>query len=82
VSGDAFDNLLQENNIEDNRIGIKVSNGAEAFVAMNTFRRNEVRGNSEIDCIDMTTGTGTSGTANKWESNQCSTCFPAGLCAD
>ena len=82
VSGDAFGNLLLENNIEDNRIGIKVSNGAEAFVAMNTFRRNEARGNSEIDCIDMTTGTGTSGTANKWEGNQCSTCFPAGLCAD
>ena len=82
VSGDAFGNLLQENNIEDNRIGILVSNPSESFIAMNTFRRNTVRGNSEIDCIDMTTGTGTSGTANIWEGNEGSTCSPPGLCAD
>jgi hypothetical protein len=58
---------------------IQVSSPAEAFSGFNPFRGNEVRGNSEIDCIDMTVGAGTAGTANLWKSNKGGTCSPPGL---
>ena len=80
LSGDAFDNLIQSNSIANQRVGIQVSSPAEAFSGFNMIRSNTIVGSSEYDCLDLTTGSGTAGTANLWKSNIGATSSPAGLC--
>ncbi len=46
----------------------------------NTFRDNYLRFNTEHDCHDNTSGTGTQGTANHWIGNDGQTDTPAGIC--
>lgn len=46
----------------------------------NQFRLNNVTGNTEFDCLDESTGSGTSGTANTWFLNNGRTDSPAGIC--
>ncbi|MFI6284533.1 right-handed parallel beta-helix repeat-containing protein [Streptomyces sp. NPDC051018] len=46
----------------------------------NTVTGNTLTGSARFDCEDLTTGTGTAGTANTWTSNQAQTSNPAALC--
>jgi hypothetical protein len=82
ISGDAYYNAIDENNVEDNQVGIEVGAPAEAFIGPNAIRWNEVRGNKLFDCLDHTVGPFTSGTANGWEGNEGSKSSPPGLCHD
>jgi parallel beta-helix repeat protein len=62
-----------------------ISNASEGFIvfsdsSLNTFGNNEASGNGSPDCVDQSSGGGTSGTANTWNSNISQTSVPAGLC--
>jgi uncharacterized repeat protein (TIGR01451 family) len=46
----------------------------------NLVTGNMLQNNVHFDCEDLTTGTGTAGTANTWQANQATTSNPAGLC--
>lgn len=46
----------------------------------NTIRDNRLSGNTEHDCHDESTGTGTGGTANTWTGNTGQTQNRSGLC--
>jgi hypothetical protein len=46
----------------------------------NVVSGNVLQSNVHFDCEDLTTGTGTAGTANTWQTNQATTSNPAGLC--
>ncbi|GAB7110928.1 hypothetical protein JCM4814A_92460 [Streptomyces phaeofaciens JCM 4814] len=65
VSSSGHDGVLIENN---------GGNGG------NTVTRNVLQNSTLYDCEDLTTGTGTAGTANTWTANQAATSNPAGLC--
>jgi hypothetical protein len=47
----------------------------------NTFQQNTVQGSQTLDCEDLSTGAGTSGTADTWTSNVGASSSPAGLCS-
>ncbi|MFF2195763.1 hypothetical protein [Streptomyces sp. NPDC058157] len=48
--------------------------------AGNLVTRNTLRDSVRYDCDDLTTGTGTAGTANTWTANAAATSNPAALC--
>jgi hypothetical protein len=47
----------------------------------NNFNHNTAHGNIPYDVRDKSTGSGTAGTGNQWDHNNCSTSDPTGLCA-
>ncbi|MEU6220565.1 right-handed parallel beta-helix repeat-containing protein [Streptomyces sp. NPDC047022] len=47
----------------------------------NLVTTNVLQGSGHFDCEDLTTGSGTAGTANTWTANQATTSNPAALCA-
>jgi hypothetical protein len=57
--------------------GIKVDGTSSG----NTFVQNTVQGSSELDCEDLSVGSGTSGTADTWTANTGTSSSPAGLCS-
>ncbi len=80
----ADNNMVLDNHIQNNGLrGILVSS-APPQPENNLFADNQVFGHPGIpgqrDIIDATSGTGTAGTRNIYEDNQCATSFPAGLC--
>jgi hypothetical protein len=52
----------------------------DASSGENTFLRNNSQLNADFDAADSSTGTGTAGTNDSWEANNCSTSDPSGLC--
>ncbi|HEV2951307.1 MAG TPA: hypothetical protein VGZ51_04295 [Actinomycetota bacterium] len=46
----------------------------------NQIRSNTASGNGNLDCEDDSSGSGTSGTANTWTSNNGVTDDPNGIC--
>jgi hypothetical protein len=48
----------------------------------NLFKENSAFDNGEFDCDDVSTGTGTAGTANRWIGNRGETDNPDGICRD
>jgi parallel beta-helix repeat protein len=48
--------------------------------SQNTFDQNSAQGNSGLDCEDVSTGTGTAGTANTWTHDVGATSNPTGIC--
>ena len=84
ASIDPFDPTPPSNNrILDNGIegsagdGIHVSGGSD-----NRFKYNVIENSGRFDAVDETTGSGTSGTANRWVDNECVTSSPGGLCGE
>jgi parallel beta-helix repeat protein len=70
-------NRIFENDVRRNsRDGIR----AEATSLDNRIRRNTMLGNVAFDAHDLSLGTGTAGTANRWVDNTCETDSPNGLC--
>jgi hypothetical protein len=72
------DNLVAKNHLTGN------SGNAIAVTAGtldNLLEKNHATGSGETDVVDDSLGSGTSGTANIWEKNKCSTSSPAGLCS-
>ncbi|MEV7557650.1 right-handed parallel beta-helix repeat-containing protein [Streptomyces sp. NPDC089795] len=65
VTGSGRDGVLIENNGGNNG---------------NTVTRNLLQSSVRYDCEDLTTGTGTAGTANTWTDNRATTSNPAALC--
>lgn len=63
------------NELRDGYIGIRVSGSG------NTFKGNSASGNSELDCRDVSTGSGSHGTANTWIDNTGVTSDPASICS-
>ncbi len=71
-------NRIVETEIRNSGIdGIRVFDGTG-----NLFAGNSISGSGEHDAHDDTVGTGTAGTANTWEANDCVTSQPPGLCED
>ena len=62
-----------KNNVND---GIKIG----PLNSGNTILNNDMKGNTNFDAEDDSSGTGTAGTANTWLKNKCNTSFPLGLC--
>ncbi len=56
--------------------GIHVNSSA----TLNDIFQNDFRGPSDPDCLDQSSGGGTSGTANSWTDNLGDTASPAGIC--
>jgi parallel beta-helix repeat protein len=47
----------------------------------NTITKNDFRGNfGPVDCADLTSGSGTAGTANTWKKDKGLSSFPVGIC--
>jgi hypothetical protein len=53
---------------------------ADSDTSGNLFTQNFASGNQLLDCEDLSTGTGTSGTANTWENNAGTTSVPPLIC--
>jgi nitrous oxidase accessory protein NosD len=53
---------------------------ADTDTSGNSFTNNEASGNGNLDCEDVSTGTGTAGTANTWLKDVGDTSSPAGIC--
>jgi parallel beta-helix repeat protein len=82
VPGTATGNVIRENDARFNgRAGIFLASTA----TKNTVTRNVLRNNNTAqmtngaDAVDMSTGTGTAGTANNWSQNKFGTSTPTGL---
>jgi parallel beta-helix repeat protein len=72
---------LSSSTIENNRAKDSAADGIYMASGMNTLVHNRVSDSGLFDCHDVTTGTGTAGTANTWRHNQGSTSSPAGICS-
>jgi parallel beta-helix repeat protein len=94
-SGGRFtNNVLTNNGIalylwnRDTNIANNIAdrNGTGAYVANQTsglsLHDNDFRGNVDADCMDLSSGSGTAGTANTWTNNLGVTGTPSGICAD
>jgi parallel beta-helix repeat protein len=82
VPGTAVGNVIRENSARLNgRAGIFLASTATG----NTVTRNVLRNNNTArmsngaDAVDMSTGSGTAGTANTWSRNRFGTSIPSGL---
>ena len=53
---------------------------ADADSTGNRFEDNTALNNTEHDCHDDSSGSGTAGTANTWRDNRGETSYPEGLC--
>jgi hypothetical protein len=53
---------------------------ADSDTSGNQFLQNFASGNQLLDCEDLSTGTGTAGTANTWENNTGTTSVPPLIC--
>lgn len=85
-SGNSGDGGIALYNSTNNIIASNTSNhnnGDGIFVDStstgNTFSQNRLRGNSQFDAEDQSTGTGTAGTGNSWTNNRGQTSNPPGL---
>jgi parallel beta-helix repeat protein len=82
VPGTATGNVIRGNEATLNgRAGIFL----ESTATGNTVTKNRLRNNNTkslatgADAVDLSTGTGTAGTANSWTKNEFGTSIPAGL---
>lgn len=53
---------------------------ADTDTSGNKFDQNSAQGNTGLDCEDVSTGSGTAGTANSWTHDAGDTSSPAGIC--
>ena len=72
ATSNTIDHNESKNNKGDGIFADKPSTG-------NTFDHNETGGNTRFDAEDLSTGTGTAGTANTWTQNHGNTSNPPGL---
>ncbi len=86
VSGNG-DGIAVEDNSTHNTVrqNISTNNTNDGFFAdtdssQNLFFRNTANGNANRDCEDISTGSGTAGTANTWTRNKGMTASPTGIC--
>ncbi len=77
-------NSLTNSTVSDNSVTGSGHDGVliedEGGNGGNTVTGNVLQGSATYDCEDLTTGTGTAGTANSWTGNQAATSNPAALC--
>ncbi|MFE5622983.1 right-handed parallel beta-helix repeat-containing protein [Streptomyces virginiae] len=77
-------NALTGSTVSDNSVTGSGHDGVliedEGGNSGNVVTRNVLQGSVQYDCEDLTTGTGTAGTANTWTDNQAATSNPAALC--
>jgi subtilisin-like proprotein convertase family protein len=66
--------------VENNNVSANSGNGIQANAGGYTFLSNNAKGNTGTDCLDLTTGSGTAGTANTWTGNYGLESNPAGIC--
>ncbi len=68
--------------VERNHVLANLGDGIRltATASGNVVEGNHMRANGEFDAHDLSTGTGTAGTANTWIRNHCETDSPDGLC--
>ena len=68
--------VVSSNHSHDNRLdGIYI----DATAMNNTITRNVLMQNGNLDAEDLSTGTGTAGTANTWSKNALTTSSPSSL---
>lgn len=77
AASSANNSLISHNDSRKNgEDGIRIESGNSG----NTITHNKMKQNAAFDARDITSGGGTSGTANFWIKNQCGTSSPGGLC--
>jgi len=75
--GDADNNQISQNKAQNNGgDGIYLDSASTG----NRVTQNDLHNNARYDAEDESVGTGTAGTANFWDKNECDTANPEGIC--
>jgi hypothetical protein len=72
---------LSSAKIDHNRAEGSAADGIFVASGLNTLVHNRVSDSGRLDCRDVTTGSGTAGTANTWQHDQGATSSPPGICS-
>ncbi|HXW33540.1 MAG TPA: NosD domain-containing protein [Acidimicrobiales bacterium] len=75
--------VASANTLLKNNVSAAAGDGilADTGSSGNTLKKNTISVSASFDAQDNSIGTGTSGTANLWSHNACTTSSPAGLCS-
>jgi hypothetical protein len=81
-SGSVAGVTANANTVHNNSVSSSVNDGflADTTSGGNTIAHNTSQLNGHLDAQDLSTGSGTAGTNNTWQADNCTTSAPSGLC--